>query len=85
MHLDDLVDAIALVVERRAQLPPELPILLGEPEPLSFDELQHTFARLIHGEELETFEVPGALAPLVKAGAWVMEKLPRRPFIKPDD
>jgi nucleoside-diphosphate-sugar epimerase len=84
LHMDDLVDAIALVVERRAQLPPEVPILMGEPEPLSYDELQHTFARLIHGEDLETLEVPGALAPLAKAGAWVMEKLPGAdPFINP--
>jgi len=84
LHLDDLVDAIVLVVERRAQLPPELPLLLGEPEALSYDELQHTFARLIHGEELETFEVPGALAPLAKAGTWVIGKLPGGdPFVKP--
>ena len=84
MHLDDLVDAIAIVVERRAALPPELPLLLGEPEPLSYDEVQHTFARLIHGEDLETLEVPGVLAPLAKAGAWVMQKLPGADrFIKP--
>ncbi len=84
MHLDDLVDAIALVVERRATLPPELPILLGEPEPLSYDEVQHTVARLIHGEDWETLEVPGPLAPLAKAGTWVMGKLPGAdPFIKP--
>lgn len=84
LHMDDLVDAIALAVERRAELPPEVPILLGEPEPLSYDELQHTFARLIHGEDWETLEVPGALAPLAKAGAWVLEKLPGAdPFIKP--
>lgn len=84
MHMDDLVDAIALVVERRAQLPPEVPILLGEPEPLSYDELQHTFARLIHGEDWETLEVPTPLAPLAKAGAYLLEKLPGAdPFIKP--
>lgn len=84
MHMDDLVDAIALTVERRAELPAEVPILLGEPEPLSYDELQHTFARLIHGKDLETLEVPGLLAPFAKAGAWVMEKLPGAdPFIKP--
>jgi nucleoside-diphosphate-sugar epimerase len=84
LHLDDLVDAIALVVERRAQLPPELPILLGEPEALSYDELQHTFARLIHGDDWETLEVPAQLAPLTKAGAWLMEQLPGAdPFIKP--
>jgi nucleoside-diphosphate-sugar epimerase len=62
----------------------EVPILLGEPEPLSYDEVQHTLARLIHGENWETIEVPGALAPLAKAGTWVMEKLPGAdPFIKP--
>jgi nucleoside-diphosphate-sugar epimerase/uncharacterized membrane protein len=84
MHLDDLVDAIELVVERRAALPPELPILLGEPEALSYDELQHTLARLIHGEGWETLEVPGPLAWLAKTGAWAMEKLPgAEPFIKP--
>ncbi|MDQ3258846.1 MAG: NAD(P)-dependent oxidoreductase, partial [Acidobacteriota bacterium] len=84
MHMDDLVDAIALVVERRAQLPPEVPILLGEPEALSYDELQHTFARLIHGEDWETLEIPGPLAPLAKAGAYVLEKLPGSdPYIKP--
>ncbi len=84
MHMDDLVDAIALVVERRAALPPELPLLLGEPEALSYDELQHTFARLIHGEDWETLEVPQPLTPLAEAGAWVLEKLPGAdPFIKP--
>jgi len=84
VHLDDLLDAIALVVERRAKLPAEVPILLGEPEPLTYDELQHTFARLLLGKEMETLEVPHALAPLAKAGAWVMDKLPSvDSFIKP--
>jgi nucleoside-diphosphate-sugar epimerase len=84
LHMDDLVEAIALAVERRKSLPPESPILLGEPVTLSYDELQHTFARLIHGEDWETLEVPEALSPLAKAGAWIMEKLPGAdPFIKP--
>jgi nucleoside-diphosphate-sugar epimerase len=84
LHMDDLVEAIALIVARRAALPRELPLLLGEPEVLSYDELQHTFARLLHGEDLETLEVPGPLEPLAKAGAWVLEKLPGAdPFIRP--
>lgn len=84
MHMDDLVDAIELVVDRRATLSSELPILLGEPETLSYDELQHTFARIIHGEDWETLELPGPLTPVAKAGAWVLEKLPGAdPFIKP--
>ncbi len=84
LHMDDLVDAIQSTVERRATLPPELPLVLGEPEPLSYDELQHTFARLLYGEDWETLEIPGTLAPLAKAGAWVQDKLPGPdPFIRP--
>jgi nucleoside-diphosphate-sugar epimerase len=81
LHMDDLVDAIERVVERRANLPPELPVLIGEPETLSYDELQHTLARLIHGESWETLEIP---KPLAKAGAWLQEQVPgEAPFIKP--
>ena len=84
LHMDDLVDAIERVVERRAELPPELALLLGEPEALSYDELQHTLARLIHGEAMETLEIPSALAPLAKAGAWVLDHLPgQESFVKP--
>ena len=84
MHMDDLVDAIERVVERRGELPPELPLLLGEPEALSYDELQHTIARLTRGETMETIEIPSALAPLAKAGAWVLDHLPgQEGFIKP--
>ena len=87
LHMDDLVDAIDSLVERRAALPPELPLLLGEPDTLTYDELQHSFVRLIHGEHgdaWETVEIPGALAPAAKIGAWVQEKLPGPdPFIRP--
>ena len=84
MHMDDLVDAIVRVVDRRATLPPDIAILLGEPEALSYDELQHTIARLIRGESKETIEIPGALAPMAKAGAWVLDHVPgQEGFIKP--
>ncbi|MEP6574494.1 MAG: NAD(P)-dependent oxidoreductase, partial [Gemmatimonadota bacterium] len=81
MHVDDLVDAIERVVERRAALPPELPLLLGEPEALSYDELQHTLSRLLHGKPLETIVVPRLPA---KIGAWLMNLVPgQTQFIKP--
>jgi len=84
LHMDDLVDAIERVVDRRAKLPPEIPILLGEPETLSYDELQHTIARLIHGESEETIAIPLALAPLAKAGAWALDHVPgQEAFVKP--
>ncbi len=80
LHEDDLVEAIGRLVERRAKLPPELSLLLGEPETLSYDELQHTFSRLIHAESLETVIVPRLPA---KIGAWLMNLLPGENFIKP--
>ena len=84
MHMDDLVGAIERVVMRRAELETELVLLLGEPEVLSYDELQHTIARLVRGASKETVEIPGALAPVAKAGAWVLDHLPgQEGFIKP--
>jgi nucleoside-diphosphate-sugar epimerase len=82
VHLDDLVDAFVATVERRKSLPPECAILIGEPEPLTYDELQHQFARLIHNEDWETTQIPKAVA---KAGAWVQNTIPigEEPFIKP--
>ncbi len=81
IHLDDVVDVIARTIERRAQLPPEVAILVGEPETLSYDELQHSFQRLIHGDSWETHDVPG---PIAKAGAWLQDHIPGQdPFIKP--
>jgi nucleoside-diphosphate-sugar epimerase/uncharacterized membrane protein len=82
VHLDDLVDAIARVVERRARLPNDVTVLIGEPEALSYDELQEEIGCLVHGEAWKTREVPPALA---KAGAWLRDTLPvgEEPFIKP--
>ena len=83
VHLRDLVDAFRSVVTRRFQLPPETVMLVGEPDPLSYEELQRTLAKLIHGEdEWTTTQIPKAVA---KAGAWVQNKIPgiEEPFIKP--
>jgi nucleoside-diphosphate-sugar epimerase len=81
VHLEDVVDAIERAVQRRAQLPPETTLLIGEPETLSYDELQHSFMRLIQGTSSETQNVPGVIA---KVGAWVQDHMPGQdPFIKP--
>jgi nucleoside-diphosphate-sugar epimerase len=81
-HLDDLVEALWLLVQRRRRLPSELTLLLGEPETLSYDELQRALGRLIHGEEWDTRRIPRVVA---KTGAWLQDKLPlgEEPFIKP--
>jgi nucleoside-diphosphate-sugar epimerase len=82
VHLDDTVEALALAVEHR-HLAGATPVLIGEPETLSYDELQRAFARLLLGEEgWETREIPELLA---KSGAWVLDNMPlaEEPFIKP--
>jgi nucleoside-diphosphate-sugar epimerase/uncharacterized membrane protein len=81
VHMDDVVDAIELAVDRRTGLPAESIVLIGEPETLSYDELQHSFQRLILGESWETHNVPG---PIAKTGAWLEDHIPgQNPFIKP--
>jgi len=81
VHLDDLTDALQQLVERRAQFPAELKLVVGEPETLSYDELQHTLGRLIHNQEWETRDIPKSMA---KAGAWLQDQAPgEEPFIKP--
>ncbi|MFZ5589993.1 MAG: heavy metal-binding domain-containing protein [Pseudomonadota bacterium] len=82
VHLEDVVDAIEQAIDRRAQLPPETAILIGEPETLSYDELQHTFTRLLHEKPAETRSIPGGV--LAKMGVWVQDHLPGpEQFIKP--
>ncbi len=83
IHLDDVVDLCIRLVDRRKELAPELVLEAGEPETLSYAELQVTLGRLIHGDESwTTIVVPKSLA---KLGAWVMEtlRLWRIPFVKP--
>jgi len=83
VHLDDLVEAFRKIVERRSALPQEVVALIGETDPMSYEDLQRSFAELIHGEtDWETTRIPKAVA---KAGAWVQDTIPglEEPFIKP--
>ena len=82
VHMDDLIEALWLCVEKRKTLPPELTLLIGEPTTLSYDEIQRQMQRLIHHREWKTWSVP---KPLAKIGAWFQEHLPfvKKSFIKP--
>lgn len=90
VHLDDAVLAFRAAVDRRARLPPEAALLIGEPVTESYEALQNLIAWLLHGEPWETRQIPKALAA---AGAWlqggaeavVPDALDRgvAPFIKP--
>lgn len=81
LHLDDLIDAVTRLIERRSKLPEHLTLLLGEPETLSYADLQKTIGRLLHGEEWETQQIPKILA---KTGQWLQEDvLDQDPFVQP--
>jgi nucleoside-diphosphate-sugar epimerase/uncharacterized membrane protein len=72
IHRADMMRALRATIDRRDQLPSATAILVGEPDPMTFDELQDTIGRLIHGEEeWKTLTIPPAIA---KAGAWIQEK-----------
>lgn len=81
LHKDDLVEAMVRTVERRAELPDESVMLVGEEETLSYGELQTRIGGLLHGEDWRTFVLPKSLA---KSGAWVQtEVLDQDTDIKP--
>lgn len=82
VHMNDLVDAIELAVEKRSQLPPKLVLLIGEPKTMSYDALQRSISRLLFNREFHTFRVPKWIA---KIGAWIQCRLSfkSKPFIQP--
>lgn len=81
LHLDDLTAAVAKLIEHRKKLPPELPLLFGEPDALGYDEIQDIVHRAIHGEDWTTIQIP---KPVAKIGAWLQEEvLGGKSFVEP--
>jgi len=81
LHVEDLTEAIARLIDRRRQAPSELTLLVGEPKALGYQEAQDVIGKAMHGEDWETIRVPRSLA---KAGAWLQSKVfGSEEFIKP--
>ena len=81
IHYADLIDALARVLDRPELLEPEQALLLGEQEPVSYQELQQELGQLIHGEDWATRTIPATVA---KVGAWVQDRLSsEEAFVKP--
>lgn len=91
LHQDDMLDLFARVIERRQSLPNEFYALAGEPDVLSYEQLQDAIGLHIYGDaHWRTINVP---KPLAKAGAWIEEHaepvIPdtwdegEKPFIRP--
>ncbi len=81
IHVEDLVDALVRLIERRRELPEELELLVGEPEAIPYEALQRQIGRLLHDEDWQVWQVPKALA---KSGAWLEDKtMGEDSFVKP--
>ena len=91
LHRDDMLDAFYRTVDRRAVLPPETEILIGEADAIGYDALQDELGHLIHGvDDWPTVRVP---KPIAAVGAWAQGRLEpvipdvvdggEPPFIKP--
>lgn len=90
VHIDDAAAAFRAALDRRAQLPEEAAILIGEPVTESYEALQNMIGRLVHGEPWGTREIPKSVAA---TGAWLQDRMEElipdaidrgvEPFIKP--
>ena len=83
VHLADVVAAIRATIERRAELGPYETFLIGEPDVMTYAELQDAIGLELHGKEWPTVRIP---KPLAKVGAWFRGKTaddPGEGFIKP--
>lgn len=82
VHMDDLVDAIEIAVEKRKELPPETILLIGEEQTMSYDEMQREISCLLTEKEFITHRVPKWFA---KCGAFFLGlfSFKNKPFIRP--
>lgn len=82
MHMNDLVDALVQAVQHRKELPEELVLLLGEPDVMTYDQMQRRISSLLFGKEITTRSIP---KPIAKMGAWVENHVPftENTFIQP--
>ncbi len=72
VHLDDLTEAFARLVARRKEVPPELPLIVGEPDAVGYAEIQDIVHCEIHGKEWTTVRIPKSVA---KIGAWLQNEV----------
>lgn len=72
VHIDDVVSCIHRVIEKRHELGGLEGFLVGEPDAMSYEELQDQIGELLHGEEWPSIRIP---KPVAKAGAYAKQAL----------
>ncbi|NEN23811.1 NAD(P)-dependent oxidoreductase [Cryomorpha ignava] len=79
VHRDDVINAIALAIEKRNDVPKEVILNIGDDETLTYQELQDIISTEINGKKSNIIHIPKWFA---KAGAF-MQNLFGKTFIKP--
>ncbi len=81
LHMDDMMQALKLLVEKRDALPKEELFVLGEPDLMSQADLQREIGILVHGKPWWTIRIPKWFA---KLGVMLKGCLPflKKSFIK---
>ncbi len=79
VHLDDLINSIALTIDKRKELPPEIVLNIGDDETLSYQELQDNISIEIRGKRSKIIHIPKWFA---KFGAFMLNIFGKA-FIKP--
>jgi UDP-glucose 4-epimerase len=82
VHMEDVVNAIYLAVQKRKELPPETVLLIGEDKTMSYDQIQREVSCLLFGKEFTTYSIPKWFA---KMGAFLLGLIAfkHKPFIRP--
>lgn len=79
VHRDDVINAIAMAVDKRKDLQAEVVINIGDDETLTYKELQDIISTEIHSKKMPIIAIPKWFA---KSGAFV-QNLFGKAFIKP--
>jgi nucleoside-diphosphate-sugar epimerase len=82
LHMDDLMDAFQIAINRRKKLNSKEVFIISEDKTLSYKELQNKISTLLFNKPHPLYSVPKFFA---KAGLFIQNTIPffRDPFIKP--
>lgn len=82
LHMDDLMDAFELAINKQQQLPQETTLIVAEDKTIGYADLQNQISELVRNKPFETFRIPKLVA---KVGAWFQDNTPffKDTFIRP--
>lgn len=64
VHMEDLIEAIWLAVEKRKEIPQDVTLLIGEPKTLSYDTIQKIIACELFHQDFKTYRIPKFIAKM---------------------